>query len=332
MIAELTEEQKSKFGEYAEKWTKIGLNTDELPSMDILSKLINDVYTIAGLTIPNYVVLSDSPLGGVVTKNVWDNVGANVGDNVGANVGDNVRANVGANVGDNVRANVRANVRDNVGANVRDNVWDMIYGCHDADFLSFYDYFYHVCNLKKEVNELIPLVELSKSIGWWAPYENVAIIQRKPIEYHFNGNNQLHNPNNMAVKYRDGWGVYMWNGTRIPFNQSWIIDGEVNVEKIDSIENAEVRRCAIEKYTASRYVTESYYQIIDQSDWGKLLKKTMTDDEDIMMVQVKNSTPEHDGTFKDYFLRVPPTMTTAHEAIAWTFDVNAVDYNPLFES
>jgi hypothetical protein len=50
------------------------------------------------------------------------------------------------------------------------------------------------------------------------------------------------------------------------------------------------------------------------------------------MVKVKNSTPEPDGLFKDYFLRVPPTVKTAHEAVAWTFGETPETYNPVMES
>jgi hypothetical protein len=39
------------------------------------------------------------------------------------------------------------------------------------------------------------------------------------------------------------------------------------------------------------------------------------------MLEVVNSTPEPDDSFKDYFLRVPPNARTAREAVAWTFDV-----------
>ena len=39
--------------------------------------------------------------------------------------------------------------------------------------------------------------------------------------------------------------------------------------------------------------------------------------------------PEPDGTFRTYFLRVPPTVTTARGGIAWTFDLSEQDYLPL---
>lgn len=43
--------------------------------------------------------------------------------------------------------------------------------------------------------------------------------------------------------------------------------------------------------------------------------------------RVVNSTPEADGTYCRYFLRVPPTIGTARAAVAWTFGIDRVaDY------
>lgn len=50
------------------------------------------------------------------------------------------------------------------------------------------------------------------------------------------------------------------------------------------------------------------------------------------MVKVVNSTPEPDGSMKDYFLRVPPTVKTAREACAWTFGKSENDYAPMIET
>ena len=55
-------------------------------------------------------------------------------------------------------------------------------------------------------------------------------------------------------------------------------------------------------------------------------------DEPIVMVEMVNLTCERDGSFKRYLLRVPPNIQTAHEAVAWTFDVPAKDYAPQIES
>jgi hypothetical protein len=50
------------------------------------------------------------------------------------------------------------------------------------------------------------------------------------------------------------------------------------------------------------------------------------------MVEVVNRTREPDGRFRHYWLRVPPTMRTAREAVAWTFNMPAERYAPEKET
>lgn len=58
-----------------------------------------------------------------------------------------------------------------------------------------------------------------------------------------------------------------------------------------------------------------------KDDFGTLFRVEVPGDEDICVVKVLNATPEPDGTFKDYYLRVPPRVQSAREAVAWTFDM-----------
>lgn len=55
-------------------------------------------------------------------------------------------------------------------------------------------------------------------------------------------------------------------------------------------------------------------------------------DEPLVMIKVLNSTPDPDGHYQSYFLRVPPDMTQAHEAVVWTFGLTKDEYAPVFES
>jgi hypothetical protein len=50
------------------------------------------------------------------------------------------------------------------------------------------------------------------------------------------------------------------------------------------------------------------------------------------MVEVREATPHPDGRPKHHWLRVPPTMTTAHEAVAWTFGLAAQECAPQIET
>ena len=58
-------------------------------------------------------------------------------------------------------------------------------------------------------------------------------------------------------------------------------------------------------------------ELVSQDDYGKLWRLRVAGDEDLVMVELVNSTAEPDGTRKIYLERVPPTMRTAREAIAW---------------
>ncbi len=50
------------------------------------------------------------------------------------------------------------------------------------------------------------------------------------------------------------------------------------------------------------------------------------------MIEMVKRTPEPDGSFKRYWLRVPPKTRTAREAVAWTFNMPAERYAPEIET
>ena len=52
----------------------------------------------------------------------------------------------------------------------------------------------------------------------------------------------------------------------------------------------------------------------------------------VCYVKVVNSTQEPDGTFKDYYLCVPPDVKTCKQAVAWTFRLEEQEYQPEQET
>jgi len=108
---------------------------------------------------------------------------------------------------------------------------------------------------------------------------------------------------------------------RIILQPETIAAGEITAER-----NAEVRRVMLERYGQARYIRESGAQVVHRDDWGTLYRAELVDDEPLVMVNVLNATPEPDGSYHDFFLRVPPTVRTALEAVAWTFDMKPQEY------
>lgn len=101
-------------------------------------------------------------------------------------------------------------------------------------------------------------------------------------------------------------------------------DELVNPQEIIGIPNSELRRAVVELVGYEKIVSEAI--TLDESSDGKLLKIKLQEDEDIVLVHVKDP-----STDREYFLRVPPKMKTAKQARAWTFGFDEADFNPVQE-
>jgi hypothetical protein len=143
--------------------------------------------------------------------------------------------------------------------------------------------------------------------------------------------NRLHSDSGPAFAWLNDVRDYYWHGVRV---ESYVVDNpeRITVAEIEGETNAEVRRVKIERFGQVRYLLGSGAQEVHRDDCGILYRKEIRGDEPLVLVKVVNATPEADGTFKDYILRVPPAMRTAREAVAWTFGKTANDYGPEQET
>lgn len=122
-----------------------------------------------------------------------------------------------------------------------------------------------------------------------------------------------------------------WRGVpvdaRIAFHPETITTSEVLGEP-----NVERRRVVLERLGYERFLREAGAVIQDHDrDPGgerRLLRIRIPDDEDLVCVSVICP-----STGRQYLIRVPPTMRTCRQAVAWTagFD-NPNDYRPLVET
>jgi hypothetical protein len=143
---------------------------------------------------------------------------------------------------------------------------------------------------------------------------------------YFDEAHRLHNDDGPALQFADGLTLYAWHGTVVGRNA--IESANLTINKIHAENNIESRRVMIERFGIARYITESGAVIINQDKWGTLYCQSVRGDEPILVLKVTNATAEPDGTFREYFLRVPPQTMTAREAVAWTFGMDEKDYHP----
>jgi hypothetical protein len=293
-IESLTEEQEAQIPVYRDKWIKIGRNVGPV-DRERAEKAVDLAYKCANQTPPEQKIWALSPQAGA-----------------------EMAARIFADKGENYSPTKNE---------IRNQLNEAGYGSHDASWISFLDYFDQVCGL--DLKELEGLRELSQCCGWWWPFHKVVILTELPREIHIDNENRLHHESRMAISYPDGFGVYVWHGIRVP--ERLILDPDsYTAEEIINESNAEVRRCMTEKLGLEKLLEVATK--IHRDKFGTLYEIELQGDENIKFVQVVNSTPEKDGRRKEYQLRVPTNIKTAHEAVAWTFDTTPEEYNPTFES
>jgi hypothetical protein len=209
--------------------------------------------------------------------------------------------------------------------------FELLHGQHGGAELAWRDYCREVFGLQSPTDPIVGPLLLAQSANWWLPCEEICWVSERPRQIQFDTHQRLHRADGPAIEYHDGWGVYCWHGIAVP-EHVILLPEAITLAEIDQARNVEYRRVLLERYGEGRYILESGAEVLHEDDFGTLYRRIFADDEPLVMVRVVNSTPEPDGSYKHYWLRVPPTLRTAHEAVAWTFGMTNAQYYPRRES
>ena len=187
---------------------------------------------------------------------------------------------------------------------------------------------------------LAQLIEvLHRSSGPLVVLRHEIVASERAVVLRLDGQRRPHAEDGPAIAYGDGLTVYAWHGVVV---DPWVVDepSKIDVAAIDGARNAEVRRVLIERFGAERLVREGDSELVHEDETGRLWRRSVGPverwggrrEEAITMIEVLNSTPGPDGSVRTYFLRVPPTTTTAREGVAWTFGMRGAEYAPAIQS
>jgi hypothetical protein len=123
--------------------------------------------------------------------------------------------------------------------------------------------------------------------------------------------------------------AYYYDNVLVPSN--YITDSaNLTIKEVFNHSNAEVRYVGIKICGYDKI--EKIAKFIDVDEDMKLFFVDKVFESPIAILKVINSTPEQDGSFKAYYLNVPPTMKTCKEAVAWTFYKDVGSYHPSVET
>lgn len=174
-------------------------------------------------------------------------------------------------------------------------------------------------------------VDLAFHVDRLYPYETVALAVRPPKTVALDPEDRPHGEDGPALSWEDGTRVFAWHGQLVPpvFIEAGVPASCWQVER----EPDPLRRSIlIERFGLGRYLLETGAREIQRDECGRLYRLLQRRSEPIHAVRVVNHTAEPDGSFREFWLRVPPTVATAREAVAWTFDLPVGGYDPVAQS
>ena len=174
-------------------------------------------------------------------------------------------------------------------------------------------------------------VDQCRHAHWWFECDGIVFVSERPSVLTVDAQGRLHNEQGPALDYGDGFRVCAIHGVRVEA-EAVLHPEHITLRRIETESNIEVRRVLTMLYGPARYLKDSGATLEHQDERGKLWRKKRTEDADLVMVEVVNSTPEPDGSLRSYLLRVPPGMRTASEAVAWTFGMQSRHYRPSVET
>ncbi len=167
----------------------------------------------------------------------------------------------------------------------------------------------------------------------WEPHERLAMISgprythrefavvcdRPTLLRH--ENNVPHCADGPAVAWSDGFQAWYWRGVAVP--RAWIETPDaVDCKAILSWRNIEQRRAATEILGWDRILGSVRARVVDQDTdpmIGTLLEADIPDSPGSRFLRVLC------GTGRTFVLSVPPSVTTAREANAWTYSFEGED-------
>ncbi|MHC4977036.1 MAG: DUF6745 domain-containing protein [Planctomycetota bacterium] len=325
-IEKLTPEQEKLLPVYRDKWIEIGLSCE--PLMVAEAKIAAaQAYKAANLPVPDVWHICDSPQHAARVAAVLKSL-----DFMIYSDDPEQQAKWKALKPDEMSVDEYRSLLAEHNVTAKDRVSDMIYGSHDADWLSFYDYMDEVLALEC-VKPLRGLIELAKCCGWWAPYEKAVILQHRHTELHRDEEGRLHNESGPAVRYRDGWSVWAIHGVMV--NEQIVMRPEtLTVEQIKKgevveppdqwggaelrFDGAEVKRIMRERFGTGRYLKETNAKLIDTDQVAVNVLDPTTDYIPRALLEEHNGDRYLVGTDgstkRAYFMRVPNNVNTCEEA------------------
>jgi hypothetical protein len=170
------------------------------------------------------------------------------------------------------------------------------------------------------------MARLAENAHFWWLFDGLCVLCERPSSLRLDREGRLHNPTGPALSYRDGLSLYALRGVEV--STRFIQRPEsVSPQELLGVHNVEARRVLIELHGWERLLQKLQAELVQEDHFGRLWQFQF-EGVPCRVLEVVDATVQPDGSYRHYFLFVPDTLATAHEAVAWTFGIDADRYAP----
>lgn len=198
---------------------------------------------------------------------------------IGSRWSGNAPVQVGRWLHEQCETRIWKQVKDQIWEQVKDRAWDRIaeqdntvfpYLCGQwmAGYVAWHRYYREVLEL-----DLSSIWQIEDQIqfGGVFPLSKFVVIFRRPEAIHRNSSGRLHCDNEPALRYADGFSLFVLNGVRVPEELAVKSAAEIDPREFAKIENAEVRREFVRKVGIERIVQACGAVVLDKQGEYELL-------------------------------------------------------------
>ncbi|MBD2206634.1 hypothetical protein H6G33_19625 [Calothrix sp. FACHB-1219] len=161
--------------------------------------------------------------------------------------------------------------------------------------------------------DLLIYQSLIKECGWIFTFDKAVIICDRPLYIRLDNQNRLHAEGEPAIEYADGFSLYSYHGVTLPEKYGKLHPQQWRSQWLLTEDNAELRRVLIQGIGYARICQE--LQAIELDTWREYTLLKIDADVDAEPIYLLKMTCPSTGFI--HALRVPPDMTSAHQAICW---------------
>ena len=168
---------------------------------------------------------------------------------------------------------------------------------------------------------------LARHCGLVIAQQGVCRLCDRPREINRDERGWLHGEGRPALRYRNGVELHFWHGVEMAPEIANADTDSITCLDITKQHTMVNRRILIERLGVERFVRR-HATLMHEDDTGRLWAASFHRSRpEWAAVEVVNGTPEPDGSYRHYFLQVPPELETARAAVAWTFGLPPEAYN-----